>query len=133
MIRRPPISTRTDTLFPFTTLFRSKRWKAFFSTPELFQENVKNYYRLVTGVDEVVGLLRQQLKDRGLDKNTVIIFMGDNGFYMGEHGMEGNWYGHEEAIRVPLIVYDPRPGAQQGSEDLIALNIDIAHTNTRKS
>src|SRR3546814_421164 len=105
-----------------------KRWKALFSTPELFQENVKNYYRLVTGVDEVVGLLRQQLKDRGLDKNTVIIFMGDNGFYLGEHGMEGKWYGHEEAIRVPLIVYDPRPGAQQGSEDLIALNIDIAPT-----
>src|SRR3546814_4728009 len=54
--------------------------------------------------------------------------MGDNGFYLGEHGMEGKWYGHEEAIRVPLIVYDPRPGAQQGSEDLIALNIDIAPT-----
>src|SRR3546814_20494367 len=42
--------------------------------------------------------------------------------------MEGKWYGHEEAIRVPLIVYDPRPGAQQGSEDLFALNIDIAPT-----
>lgn len=105
-----------------------KRWTALFSTPELFQENVKNYYRLVTGVDEVIGNMREQLKRLGLDKNTIIIFMGDNGFYLGEHGMEGKWYGHEESIRVPLLVYDPRPGGLQGAQDLIALNVDIAPT-----
>ncbi|TCS89222.1 arylsulfatase A-like enzyme [Anseongella ginsenosidimutans] len=105
-----------------------KRWKALFSTPEQYQENVKNYYRLITGVDEVVGGLVQQLKDLGIDKNTVIIFMGDNGFYLGEHGLEGKWYGHEESIRVPLVIYDPRPGRKPGTPDLIALNIDIAPT-----
>lgn len=105
-----------------------KRWKALFSTPELYQENVKNYYRLITGVDEVVGGMMRQLKELGIDKNTVIIFMGDNGFYLGEHGMEGKWYGHEEAIRVPLIVYDPRPGRKPGAPELMALNIDIAPT-----
>src|SRR5690606_13949606 len=105
-----------------------KRWKALFSTPELFQENVKNYYRLITGVDEVIGAMRSQLEALGAHRNTVIIFMGDNGFYLGEHGMEGKWYGHEESIRVPLLIYDPRPGARQGTPDLIALNIDLAPT-----
>src|SRR5690606_31648136 len=105
-----------------------KRWKALFSTPELFQENVKNYYRLITGVDEVIGAMRSQLEALGAHRNTVIIFMGDNGFYLGEHGMEGKWYGHEESIRVPLIIYDPRPQGKKGAPEFIALNIDIAPT-----
>lgn len=107
-----------------------KRWKPLFSTPELHQETVKNYYRLITGVDEVVGKIRKQLKEQHLEDNTIIIFMSDNGFYLGEHGMEGKWYGHEESVRVPLIIYDP--GNENHLEKKvvteIALNIDIAPT-----
>ena len=107
-----------------------KRWEPLFSTPERHRSTVKNYYRLITGVDEVVGKIRDQLKEQHIDDNTIIIFMSDNGFYLGEHGMEGKWYGHEESIRVPLIIYDPRKGnAIQGEvSDQIALNIDIAPT-----
>jgi arylsulfatase A-like enzyme len=107
-----------------------ERWLPLFSTPELYQQTVKSYYRLITGVDEVVGNMVNQLKKLGIEKNTVIIFMGDNGFYLGEHGLEGKWYGHEESIRVPLIVYDPRiPTGNNGKViDKIALNIDIAPT-----
>jgi arylsulfatase A-like enzyme len=107
-----------------------KRWKPLFSTRELHEKTVKNYYRLITGVDEVVGKLREQLQALHIDDNTIILFTGDNGFYLGEHGMEGKWYGHEESIRVPLIIYDPRhTGTPQGkASDLIALNIDIAPT-----
>jgi arylsulfatase A-like enzyme len=107
-----------------------KRWKPLFSTPELHQATVKNYYRLITGVDEVVGKMREQLKEQNIDDNTIIIFTGDNGFFLGEHGMEGKWYGHEESIRVPLIIYDPRKGNTTYGKvsDRIALNIDIAPT-----
>ena len=107
-----------------------KRWKPLFSTPELHQATVKNYYRLITGVDEVVGKIREQLKEQHIDDNTIIIFTGDNGFYLGEHGMEGKWYGHEESIRVPLIIYDPRKGNTIHGKvsDQIALNIDVATT-----
>jgi len=106
------------------------RWKTFFSTPERFQNSVKDYYRLVTGVDAVVGNMVAQLKKMGLDKNTIIVFMGDNGFFLGEHGMEGKWYGYEESIRVPLVIYDPRlPAREQGQKiKNIALNVDIAPT-----
>lgn len=106
------------------------RWKPLFSTPELYQQTVKNYYRLITGVDEAVGKMVAQLKQLGIDKNTIIIFMGDNGFYLGEHGLEGKWYGHEESIRVPLFIYDPRlPQGKAGTVSAqMALNIDVAPT-----
>lgn len=107
-----------------------RRWKALLSSNELFQNTVKNYYRLISGVDEVVGKLIVQLKELSIDDQTVIIIMGDNGMYLGEHGMEGKWYGHEESIRIPLIIYDPLLPVQQrsGQPDQIALNVDIAPT-----
>lgn len=104
------------------------RWKPLFSTDSAYQETVKKYYRLITGVDEAVGKMIAQLKKLGIEKNTIIIFMGDNGFYLGEHGMEGKWYGHEESIRVPLIVYDPRLPQNGKPCTKMALNIDIAPT-----
>jgi len=104
-----------------------ERWKPLLSTPELHQSTVKDYYRLVTGVDEVVGKLRRQLDSLGIADNTVIIFMSDNGFALGEHGLEGKWFGFEESIRIPLIINDPRTKKRK-TDRRIALNIDIAPT-----
>ncbi len=104
------------------------RWKLRFDTPEKYQESVKNYYRLVTGVDDAVGQLMEGLKRKGLDKNTIIIFMGDNGFYLGEHGLAGKWFGHEESVRVPFFIFDPREPSQKSPTDYIGLNIDVAPT-----
>lgn len=106
------------------------RWHKRFATPEMYQESVKNYYRLISGVDDVVGEIREALRRRGKEDDTVIVFTGDNGFFLGEHGLAGKWYGYEESIRVPLVVYDPRlPRARRGQvRDEMALNIDIAPT-----
>ena len=106
------------------------RWKVRFSTPELYQQSVKNYYRLITQVDDMAGDLMHQLKRLGIDGNTVIIFMGDNGFFLGEHGLAGKWYMYEESIRVPLFIYDPAaPEKKRGKKvSSIALNIDIMPT-----
>jgi arylsulfatase A-like enzyme len=110
--------------------FGRKRWRGLFGTDSLYQENVKNYYRLITGVDDVVGNMMAQLKEQGIDKNTIIIVMGDQGMFLGEHGMEGKWYGYEESIRLPLIIYNPLAPdkIKQYRADQIALNIDIAPT-----
>ncbi|PWJ56704.1 arylsulfatase A-like enzyme [Dyadobacter jejuensis] len=105
------------------------RWHLRFENNRMYQESVRNYYRLISGVDEVVGKLVASLEKQGLADNTVIVFMGDNGFYLGEYGLAGKWYGHEESLRVPLIIYDPRNKALQGkTSDDVALNIDIAPT-----
>jgi len=107
-----------------------RRWELRFPTPEKFQESVKGYYRLITGVDIVIGKIRAELKRLGFDDNTVIIFTGDNGFYLGEYGLAGKWFPHELSIRVPLIVYDPAaPKSRRGlTLDQMALNVDIAPT-----
>ena len=96
----------------------------------MYQENVKNYYRLITGVDDVVGDMMKKLNQLGIAENTVIILMGDNGMFLGEHGMEGKWYGYEESIRVPLFIYDPLlpDKIKQIRPKQIVLNIDIAPT-----
>lgn len=99
-----------------------------FSTEEKFQTTVRAIYRLVSGIDKVVGELTDYLKQNGLDKNTIIVFTSDNGYYMGEHGLEGKWYGHEESIRVPLIVYNPFVKQQQKQIKEPVLNIDLAPT-----
>jgi len=110
--------------------FGRSRWRGLFGSPELYQNNVKNYYRLITGVDDVMGKMVQRLGELGITKKTIIIFMGDNGMFLGEHGMEGKWYGYEESIRVPLFIYDPRlpDKIRQYTASQIALNIDIAPT-----
>ena len=110
--------------------FARERWRGLFGTPELYQENVKNYYRLITGVDDVVGDMVKKLDELGITHRTIIILMGDNGMFLGEHGMEGKWYGYEESIRVPLFIYDPTlPGKiQRITATQMALNIDLAPT-----
>lgn len=106
------------------------RWKPLLSTPELRQQTTRDYYRLISGVDEVVGNMVAQLKNLKIDQNTIIVFMGDNGFLLGEHGLEGKWFGFEESIRVPLLISGGAlPRSLQGkSSPQLALNIDIAPT-----
>ena len=106
------------------------RWKLRFSTPEKYQEMVKRYYRLIYGVDVQIGGIRKKLEEMNAADNTIIIFIGDNGFFLGEHGLAGKWFPYEESIRVPLIIYDPRLPTSKRSRkcDQMALNIDLAPT-----
>ncbi|MGC8792662.1 MAG: sulfatase family protein [Bryobacteraceae bacterium] len=107
-----------------------RRWAIRFSTPQLYQESVRGYYRLISGVDRVVGEIRHTLAELGLARNTIVVFTSDNGFYLGEHGLADKWLMHEESIRTPMIVYDPRlPQTWRGLRRReITLNIDLAPT-----
>ncbi|MBK9166967.1 MAG: sulfatase [Bryobacterales bacterium] len=107
-----------------------RRWAVRFGTPELYEESVRSYYRLITEMDTAIGRLTAELARRGLADNTVIVFTSDNGFYLGEHGLAGKWLMHEESIRVPLLIFDPRlPAARRGSTvDEMTLNVDLAPT-----
>ncbi len=104
------------------------RFHSRFAHSEKYQESVRSYYRLIAGIDETIKNLRKQLKASGLENNTVIIFTSDNGFYLGEHGMAGKWYGHEVSIRVPLVIYNPLQEQAKPTINNIALNIDMAPT-----
>jgi len=102
------------------------RWYWRFATPEMYQEKVKGYYRMISGIDKQLGRLRAQLRELGIADNTIIIFMGDNGYFLGERRLAGKWLLYENSLRVPFIVYDPRSGHK--NTDIMALNIDVAPT-----
>ena len=104
------------------------RWEKRFSTNEKYQESVKSYYRLVTGMDDAVKRIVEELTKKGLEKNTVIIFSSDNGYSLGDHGLEGKWFGQNESIRVPTIIYDGRNPQDQHNNHQMVLNVDVAPT-----
>ena len=97
--------------------------------PEDFQAEMQAEYALISRSDLAVGQICQALKEQGLDDNTVIIHLSDNGSLDGAHGLEGKWLMYEESIHVPLIIRDPRlPASTHGRRQQMALNIDIAPT-----
>jgi arylsulfatase A-like enzyme len=106
------------------------RYKWRFDTPERYQDYMVRYYRLITEVDAAVGRLVDELKAQGVYDNTLIVFIGDNGYFHGDRGLADKWYPYEQALRVPLIVRDPRLRASRRgmTSDQLALNIDIAPT-----
>jgi arylsulfatase A-like enzyme len=106
------------------------RWTWRFDTPEKYQEMMKNYYRLATEVDATCGRVIAELKKQGIYENTLVIFTTDNGYFHAEHGLADKWYPHQESIRVPLIINDPRMlAAKRGTtDDNLTLNADLAPT-----
>jgi len=110
-----------------------ERWKWRFDDPEKYQFMMKNYYRLASEVDATCGRILEELEAQGVLDHTLVIFTTDNGYYHGEHGLADKWYPHEESIRVPLIIHDPRtPTAKTGrTSDAMTLNVDLAPTILR--
>ncbi len=130
-----PATADSSYWYAFPEFFRNHnesriRWGIRFSTPEKFQHSMRSYFRLIYGVNVQIKRIRDWLKAHGKDKNTVIMLMGDNGFYLAEHGMAGKWYAHRESIRIPFIVYDPRMSEKRRGirDDRMVLNIDVAPT-----
>lgn len=107
--------------------FNRVRWKWRFDTPEKYQQMVRGYYRMITEIDKEIGLIRQKLKEKGIEKNTVIIIMGDNGYFLGDRQLADKWLMYDVSIRIPLIVYDPRVKKSIKVEDMV-LNIDVTKT-----
>jgi arylsulfatase A-like enzyme len=107
-----------------------RRWNWRFATPEMFQRTMRDYCRLVTGIDRELGRIMDQLAEQRCADNTVVVFTSDNGWFIGERGMAGKWLMYEESIRIPLIIHDPRlPGRVTGrGVDAVVLNVDFAPT-----
>lgn len=106
------------------------RWYWSCDTPEKYQYNARAYFRLISGIDLTIGRVLRELDQQGLAANTVIIFSGDNGYFLGERQLTGKWSHFEQSLRVPLIISDPRrPASERGRVAAeMALNIDIAPT-----
>ena len=104
-----------------------RRWIERFSNPWLWQDSMRKYYALISGVDRAIGRIISALKETGCWDNTVVIFTGDNGVFLGDYGLADKQYGYEASIRVPLVI---RPLQKPVLQDVSAttLNIDLAST-----
>jgi arylsulfatase A-like enzyme len=90
---------------------------------------LRSYYEKIVSVERSVGKILELLEQRGLADNTVIIFLSDHGVHFGEKQLYGKWTPYEASLRIPFIVYDPRPQARKKAiDDRMVLNLDIAPT-----
>ncbi len=93
-----------------------------------FEEFFRRYCETLLGVDESIGSILTFLEENNLINNSVVIYMGDNGFSFGEHGLIDKRHFYEESAKVPLLVWGPEyfKGNRQVTE--MVQNIDIAPT-----
>ncbi len=89
---------------------------------------VRNYCETLRSVDESIGAILDYLKEAGLDENTLVIYMGDNGFAWGEHGLIDKRQFYEESVRVPMLVRCPALIKGGTVIDNLVQNVDIAPT-----
>jgi len=97
-------------------------------------ETIRDRLRMLAAVDESLGRIMSALETRGVLNKTVILLVGDNGYFYGEHGLsEERRLAYEESIRLPLLMrYPPKiragsaPSAQALSIDLAPTILDLA-------
>lgn len=94
----------------------------------VFDDFYRRYLETLLALDESVGRVMEFLTEKGLAENTVVIYMGDNGFGFGEHGLIDKRHMYEESMRVPLLVWAPGMQFQQHELKEMVQNIDIGPT-----
>jgi arylsulfatase A-like enzyme len=100
--------TRPAFLRSDDTMLGVKGGYNYLAQPDRFQLYVRNYNRLITGMDYSVGKVMDILKEAGLADNTVVLFTSDNGHFNLDHGFLGKWLMYEPSLRVPGFAFDPR-------------------------
>lgn len=88
----------------------------------------KRYAETLYSVDASVGKVMDYLKKEGLLESTLIIYMGDNGFQFGEHGLIDKRTAYEASMRVPMLAYCPELIKPSTVVKDVVANIDIAPT-----
>ena len=85
-----------------------KQMSPFPRTPEGMRDVRRRYYGTITHDDRQIGRILDTLKEKGLAKNTLVIFIADHGISLGAHGISGKQTMYEEGIRLPMIMRYPK-------------------------
>ena len=105
---------------------RTKALKFGYEKPEAIRKHARDYYAGIQQMDAAVGRVLDELERRNLRDNTWIIYMGDNGWLLGEHGMTSKVLPYEESMRVPMVIAGPDTKRLTASD--LVLNIDLTAT-----
>ncbi len=93
-----------------------------------FNEFYRRYTETLLALDQSVGRVLDHLDASGLADETLVLYLGDNGFLLGEHGLIDKRNAYEESMRIPMLAYAPgfiEPGS---TIEPLVRNIDIAPT-----
>jgi arylsulfatase A-like enzyme len=98
-----------------------------YNSTEFHHEARRAYYACVSYVDDQIGILLQSLKDLGLEKNTIVVILGDHGWHLGEHNFWGKHNVLYNAIHSPLIIKIPGEGKPAKINEVVEF-VDIYPT-----
>jgi arylsulfatase A-like enzyme len=96
------------------------RWK--------YQRYMQDYLACVQSIDDNVGRLLAFLKESGLERDTIVVYTSDQGFFLGDHGLFDKRFMYEESLRMPLLVRWPAVVRAGSQAEAMALNVDFAPT-----
>ncbi|SHF75446.1 Arylsulfatase A [Mariniphaga anaerophila] len=115
-----PLNDEFEKLYPTMNDTAFMRWK--------YQRYMQDYLGCIASVDENVGRLLDYLKKTGQDKNTIVVYTSDQGFYLGEHGWFDKRFIYNESFKTPLLVKWPGTIAPGSVSDEMVQNLDFAQT-----
>lgn len=120
-----------QTQHPLMRAYLEARVCRSFSRDHVRTHVIPAYMGLIKQLDDNLGRLFAWMDETGLSENTIIAFTSDHGDYMGDHWMGDKDFYHEMAVKVPLIISDPRPAADAARgtvSDALVEMIDLAPT-----
>jgi arylsulfatase A-like enzyme len=93
-----------------------------------FQRYMQDYLATISSVDDNVGRVLDYLEESGLDKNTIVVYTSDQGFYLGEHGWFDKRFIYNESFKTPLIIKWPNVIEAGTTNEEMVQNLDFAQT-----
>jgi len=87
-----------------------------------------DYLNTAESMDRNIGRVLDYLKEKNLEENTIVLYLSDQGFYMGEHGWFDKRFMYEESFRTPMLAKLPGVISANSQVDGMVLNVDIAPT-----
>ena len=113
---------------PFSTSYKSKNYRDKRILNEQALKLKKGYYSCVSFIDYLIGMITDEIKNLGLDNNTIIVITSDHGFHLGEQQIWGKHTNFKKSTNIPLIIFDPRMNNSKNITEAFVELLDLFPT-----
>jgi len=120
-----------DNAHPVFDAYMGNKIAQAFQLEEVRQKVIPAYMGLIKQCDDQLGVLLDYLESTGKMDDTMIVLTSDHGDYLGDHWLGEKDLFHEQSVKIPLIIYDPRESADDSRGtccDALVESIDLAAT-----
>ena len=113
---------------PFSASYKSKNYRDKRILNEQALKLKKGYYSCVSFIDYLIGMITDEIKNLGLDNNTIIVITSDHGFHLGEQQIWGKHTNFKKSTNIPLIIFDPRMNNNKNITEAFVELLDLFPT-----